>query len=123
MNRIGMVFLFLFTFGFSFNLYAQQSGGGDDLKGVCELAGGTWTGSESGNWACCWSNWGCYGCVNGACKMQCRTQRCKDANKIRKPGSGTKQVKGLAPAGLKAPIAPVKAKNKTPKSIPKINSQ
>ncbi|KTD20978.1 acetyltransferase [Legionella lansingensis] len=102
------LFLFVVLFGLSFNLCARQQGGGDDLKGVCELAGGTWTGNEGGNWACCWADWGCYGCYNGVCKMQCRTKRCRDANRMRAAKPGTKSLKELAPAGKIAPIVPVK---------------
>lgn len=102
---------------FSIHSLARQSGGGggDDLEGVCKLAGGTWTGSESGNWACCWDNWGCYGCYNGICKMQCRTQRCRRANAIHKTSGEQKRVEGLAPKGMDAPIIP---KNAKPGKVP-----
>lgn len=118
------MFLFLILSCLSFNLYAQQSGGGggSDLKGTCELSGGTFTGSEGGNWACCWSDWGCYGCVDGNCKMQCRTQRCRKANGASAISNnnpsikGTAVVKGLAPTGTTSPIAPVKVMKKLPKA-------
>lgn len=105
------------------SLAKQNSGGGggEDLKGVCELSGGEWHGSESSNWACCWPDWGCYGCVNGHCKMKCDTQRCKDANSTLNPGAGQIKLKQIAPGGMLAPIIPVKKgvkTNVTPNSTP-----
>lgn len=106
-----------------FSLQAQQSGDLGDLKNTCEVSGGSWTESGAGNWACCWSDWGCYGCVGGICKIKCHNQRCRDANSVRQgePSSPkTHAVPGLAPAGsiapivpkLKSPLMPVPAKNK-----------
>lgn len=93
----------------SFNVFAAPSGGTDStgVKNTCEISGGTFTGSESGNWACCWSNWGCYGCHSGNCGMTCRTQKCRDANaaKVNGSSSGVK-IKGLAPANMNAPYVP-----------------
>lgn len=99
----------------SFSSFAQQSGDNSDVKNTCEVSGGTWTESGSGNWACCWADWGCYGCVDGVCKIKCYNQRCRDANKIRAndtPGKNYQRIDGLAPVGKLAPIAP---KPKTPK--------
>lgn len=103
MRLIGVVFCLL-----SFNVFAQQSGGGSgELKNTCEVSGGTYTQSTSG-WACCWANWGCYGCINGICKVKCHTQRCKRLNYgTPRPSSSTQEVDGLAPKGMKAPIAPL----------------
>ena len=97
----------LFGICLSFNVLARQSGGGsgDDLGSVCDLSGGTYTESASG-WACCWSDWGCYGCTSGECKIKCHTQRCKDANGQARPGVGLKAIDGLASPGMKAPIVP-----------------
>jgi hypothetical protein len=104
------IFMLIFLITLSFNTYARQSGGGsgDDLKGVCELAGGSWHGSESsGSWACCWADWGCYGCINKICKMTCRTDRCRKANAMSsRVNKNDTRVKGLAPAGMKAPVVP-----------------
>lgn len=90
----------------SFTTYAQQSGGGGDIENTCAVSGGTWTGSEGGNWACCWADWGCYGCVDGICKIKCHNQRCRDANGITRPSASTIGVDGLAPKGMKAPVIP-----------------
>ncbi|WP_156812329.1 hypothetical protein [Legionella tunisiensis] len=121
MHRLFITFILIISSNLSFNALAQQSGGsggGDDLKGVCELSGGSWTGSETGNWACCWPDWGCYGCVDDNCKIKCNTQRCKDANGIGRPSAHEILLQGIAPAGMKAPIVPKrpKATIKTPSS-------
>lgn len=108
---------------FTVTVSAQQSGGGDDLKGVCELSGGQWTGVESGNWACCWPDWGCYGCVSSQCKMKCNTERCRKANGMLSTGTdstGTIKLKALVPAGSMAPAVPKPVKPQTQKS-PAIN--
>jgi preprotein translocase subunit SecG len=124
MNRILAIFLLLF-FGLTFNVMAQQSSGGgnSDIKDTCEISGGTFTGSESGNWVCCWADWGCYGCVDGNCKIKCYNERCRKANGIGRVNTGTtsaggKIVNGLAPQGMKAPVAPIKKQKpmKTPLS-------
>lgn len=111
------------TFGLSFPVVAQQSSGGGNggLKDTCEISGGQWTGSESGNWACCWADWGCYGCVDGNCKIKCTTERCRKANSVRTLGADLIIIKGLAPAGMKAPIIPKKPKAaiKNPNSLQK----
>ncbi|STX44752.1 acetyltransferase [Legionella donaldsonii] len=112
MHRLFTIFI-LISSSLSFNALAQQSGGsggGEDLKGVCELSGGNWTGSETGNWACCWPDWGCYGCVDGNCKIKCHTQRCKDANGVGRPSTNEILLQGIAPAGMKAPIVPKRPK-------------
>lgn len=107
------LFILLILFALSVNTaFARQSGGGgpgdEGLKGVCELAGGSWHGSESsGSWACCWADWGCYGCINNVCKMTCRTERCRKANTASRVQKGDTRIKGLAPAGMKAPIVPM----------------
>ncbi|KTD07884.1 hypothetical protein [Legionella jamestowniensis] len=123
MSKFLIFLIFLMSWAFVPNALARQSGGGgEDLKGVCELAGGRWVGSESSNWACCWDNWGCYGCVNGACKMKCDTQRCRQANGMARPSSDDEVIiKGLAPANSKAPIVPKKViiKNPSPKTLQK----
>ncbi|WP_367607435.1 acetyltransferase [Legionella sp. W05-934-2] len=74
-------FVFLFIL-LSNPLYSAPNTGGtnSDMKGVCELAGGTFTSTVEGTWACCWDNWGCYGCIQSVCKMKCHTQRCRRAN-------------------------------------------
>ena len=87
----------------------QTSGGGgsDELKNTCDVSGGTYTTSSSG-WACCWSDWGCYGCTDGNCKMKCHTRKCRKANRQGvRAGSGSHAVEGLAPQGKNAPIAPL----------------
>src|SRR5690242_9065080 len=96
----------LFFIGFSIHAFAVPAGGGGsgDLKSACEISGGTWTGSEGGNWACCWSDWGCYGCVDGQCKIKCNTERCRKANAAANAGPGVRKIPGLAPVGEKAPI-------------------
>jgi hypothetical protein len=94
---------------FSFTAFAQQSGDNSDVKNTCEVSGGTWTESGGGNWACCWADWGCYGCVGGVCKIKCYNQRCRDANKIRAtqtPGKNYLRIEGLSPAGSMSPIVP-----------------
>lgn len=106
-----------------FSVYAHQSGGGggnSDLQTACEISGGSWTGSASGNWACCWSDWGCYGCVDGHCKIKCTTQRCRKANAISKVSPGTERAKGLAPAGMKAPIVPKQSSKPAANSMQKM---
>lgn len=98
------------------SIQAQQTS--NDLKTTCEISGGSWTETGSGNWACCWSDWGCYGCVSGICKIKCHNQRCRDANQVRQ-GSSTPTnpkihaIEGLAPAGSMAPIVPT---SKVPKA-------
>ncbi|CAM2917862.1 acetyltransferase [Legionella steigerwaltii] len=107
--RSSLVALMLFFWGLSFNAAAAPSGGGGGggLKDSCEMSGGTFTGSEGGDWACCWSNWGCYGCIGGNCKIKCNTDKCRKANGVgSKVTSGLAPVNGLAPAGMKAPIVP-----------------
>lgn len=102
-------------FFISFSAFAKQSVL-DELKNTCEVSGGTWTQTSSGNWACCWADWGCYGCVNGICKIKCHNQRCRDANKLRinePPGKNYQRIPGLAPSGKLAPVIP---KTKTPKA-------
>lgn len=102
---------------FSFPVFAQQSGDNSEVKNTCEVSGGTWTESSNGNWACCWADWGCYGCVNGVCTIKCYNQRCRDANKIRAndtPPKRYQRIEGLAPAGSLAPIAPKPKKLKAP---------
>lgn len=114
MKKVFLMMMLLISLFFTLPTYARQSGGGgggDDLKGVCELAGGSWTGSESsGTWACCWADWGCYGCINNVCKMQCRTARCRRANSARQISNQQKTVDSLAPQGMKAPVIPKNAK-------------
>lgn len=107
-----MGFLFIALTTFSLSAFAQQSGGGgsDGVKNTCEVSGGTFTGSESGNWACCWADWGCYGCVDGNCKIKCYNERCRKANGISRASANEQAVDGLAPKGMKAPIAPKKSK-------------
>lgn len=101
--------LFALTLGlFVQNAFAQQTDEG--LDNVCDLSGGSWHTSTSG-WACCWNNWGCYGCTSGNCVMNCKTPRCKKANDMSMATSGHKEITGLAPKGMKAPII----------SIPKAN--
>lgn len=97
------------------NAYPQQNND-EGLDEVCGLASGKWHKSASG-WACCWSNWGCYGCTGGNCMMTCRTPRCKKANGMNKPSTNETRVNGLAPKGMKDPIVPKqKGKKQTPKS-------
>ncbi len=100
--------LSILLFSFSVSVFAQQTDN-SDVKNTCEVSGGTWTESGSGNWACCWADWGCYGCVSGICKIKCHNQRCRDANRIRAsdtPVKNYQRIEGLAPAGSMAPIAP-----------------
>jgi len=107
MLRLLTNYFLIFIFAFSLNAFAQQSGGGgNDLKDTCEISGGTWTGSSGGNWACCWADWGCYGCVDGNCKIKCTTPQCRKANGMGKVNSNEQRVQGLAPAGMKSPIVP-----------------
>lgn len=87
--------------GLSLTAFAKQNN--SDVKNTCEVSGGQWTESASG-WACCWADWGCYGCVNNVCKMKCYNERCRKANGTVRPDEGVKPVKGLAPAGGKDPI-------------------
>jgi hypothetical protein len=93
---------------FSQNIYAQQNND-EGLDQVCGLASGKWHTSASG-WACCWSNWGCYGCTGGNCVMKCDTTRCRKANGMsRIVGEGKREfveLNDLAPQGKKAPIIP-----------------
>lgn len=98
-------FLFVFTFGLFItqNAPAQQSDEG--LDQICDLSGGSWHTSTSGR-ACCWNNWGCYGCTAGNCVMNCKTQKCKKANSMTMATSGQKEISGLAPKAMKAPIVP-----------------
>ena len=98
----------------SFNVYAQQAGGGGaEIKNTCEVSGGTYTESTRG-WACCWADWGCYGCLDGLCKVKCYTRRCRMVNYgTSRPSSSTQAIDGLAPAGMKPPIIP------KPKTAPK----
>lgn len=115
MKRILLNLILLVVFCLPFQAFAQQSGGGadDDVKTACEISGGDWTTSNSG-WACCWADWGCYGCVNGVCKIKCHNQRCRKANGISRAMQDTQKVPGLAPAGMKAPVAPKMLKKMKP---------
>ncbi|MDX1901260.1 MAG: hypothetical protein SFW66_04530 [Gammaproteobacteria bacterium] len=108
MKKIGIILLVLITSFFTLNAMATQNNGGDSsgVKNTCEISGGTFTGSESGNWACCWADWGCYGCVDGNCKIKCHTRRCRKANGIAASSSTNTTIPGLAPKGMKAPIIP-----------------
>lgn len=122
MSRILAILLFTIGIGFTSSVTAQQSGGGiEGLDGVCSMSGGEWTSTSSGNWACCWADWGCYGCVNGVCKIKCTTQRCRKANAIGKAQKDEAKVKGLAPKGMKAPIAPKKSNAPTQQKAPATN--
>lgn len=125
MNRIlkHLCFLLFLTLPLALNAAPPGGGGGEDLKGVCELSGGTFTGSESANWACCWPDWGCYGCVDGNCKMKCNTTRCRRANgmAVKNTGGTLTPIKGLAPNGMKEPVVPskyLKDKSAVPASMP-----
>lgn len=96
--------LFALTLGlFMQNALAQQTDEG--LDQVCDLSGGSWHTSASG-WACCWNNWGCYGCTSGNCLMNCKTPKCRKANAMNTVTSGYKEIPGLAPNAMKAPIIP-----------------
>jgi hypothetical protein len=62
---------------------AQKKDDDDDIPDychVCGLGGGTCT-SLPGQLRCCWADWGCQVCdAKGEnCKMECKTQACKDA--------------------------------------------
>lgn len=110
---IALLRMLFFICGFSVAVHAATVL--EELRNTCEVSGGTWTETGSGNWACCWSDWGCYGCVNGICKIKCHNQRCRDANSIRAnetPKKNYQRIKGLAPSGKLAPIVP---KPKQPK--------
>lgn len=113
------LFLVLF-FGLSCNAIAQQTSneGSGGMKNACEVSGGTFTGSEGGNWACCWSDWGCYGCVDSHCKIKCHNDRCRKANGVSRSVSNASPVSGLAPTGMKAPIAPIKENKEMSPSKP-----
>lgn len=91
---------------FSQITFAQKNND-EGLNEVCSLSSGSWHRSASG-WACCWSRWGCYGCTNGNCLMNCKTTECKTANGMSKVTSGKMAVPGLAPRGTKPPIVPVR---------------
>jgi hypothetical protein len=124
MRQIVIRFIFVMLLGLSFNAFAQQSNGGGSgggMKDACEISGGTFTGSESGNWACCWSDWGCYGCVDGNCKMNCKTKRCRKANAMSQAGTGQQAVTGLAPSGMKAPVVPKNMKENVNNSGSNVN--
>lgn len=108
----------LLFFGSIFYAYAEQASAkgndgvaGNGMQQACEISGGSFIGSENGNWACCWDDWGCYGCVDGKCKIKCNTARCKKANGMTKlrdgehPVTGS-AVKGLVQPGERAPVAP-----------------
>lgn len=100
-------FIALFSL-FSQNIYAQQNND-EGLDEVCSLSSGKWHTAASG-WACCWSNWGCYGCTGGSCVMKCETTRCRKANGMSRTINQGKQqyvqLNDLAPRGKKAPIIP-----------------
>lgn len=91
---------------FSVSVYAQQSDDMGGLENTCSISGGTWTSTSGGNWACCWADWGCYGCVDSVCKIKCTTQRCRDANGVSRPSRKFTAVEGLAPKGMKDPVVP-----------------
>lgn len=99
------IILIVFMGLFAQSVFSQNND--DGLDEVCGLSSGKWHKSASG-WACCWSNWGCYGCTGGNCGMTCRTTRCKNANgmSISKVSTKNTVVKGLAPQGMKDPIVP-----------------
>lgn len=86
---------------------AQDTGGGSnsDMKSVCELAGGSFTGGTEGSWACCWDNWGCAGCQQGVCKVKCETQRCRKANGQARLQSRNTRIQGFKKFGI-APVVP-----------------
>lgn len=92
---------------FSSESFAKQNTQ-EGVHNTCDVSGGRWVGSETGRWACCWADWGCYGCLNGICKMKCETQRCKDDNAQKRPGQDERAIEGLAPIGEMAPIIPEK---------------
>lgn len=99
---IGFIIILLF----SATAFSQADN--SDVRNTCDISGGTWNESGSG-WACCWDDWGCYGCIDGICKIKCHNQRCRDANKIRAnetPPKNSIRLEGLAPEGSMAPIAP-----------------
>lgn len=45
----GMDILAILLFSFNCAVFAQQSGDNSDVKNICEVSGGTWTESGSGN--------------------------------------------------------------------------
>lgn len=107
MDRIRIIFISLILiFGFSLSAFAQQTNNNADVKNTCEVSGGTWHESASG-WACCWSDWGCYGCTNGICKIKCHNARCRRANGLSRVAPGQQRINGLAPAGMADPIVPI----------------
>ncbi len=109
-NNIRFVTLFLIALLGLFSQAAFSQNNDEGLDQVCSLSGGKWHTSASG-WACCWSNWGCYGCTNGDCVMACRTKKCKNANSTRALSENEFELNEIAPKGTKAPIVP-KRKNK-----------
>lgn len=113
MSRIiKFIWIASMVMGYTCMSTAQQSGMEDSYQDICSLSHGHWVGVSQPKWACCWVNWGCYECLNDACKMNCKTPQCKKANKMNVPGMGEKRLKSLAPAGMLAPIIP-----KHPKKI------
>lgn len=115
----GQLFLFLFSF-ISINVYAAPNTGGTnaEMKGICELAGGTFTSTIEGNWACCWDNWGCYGCLQSVCTMKCHTQRCRRANgqsSVLQPGEV--KIKGKFGKDIVVPKVSTNPSTPKPKQI------
>lgn len=120
MHRNLTLSISLLFFGSMFYAFAEQASAAktnDDMKEACEISAGIFTVKANGDWSCCWEDWGCYGCIAKMCKIKCNTTKCKKANGISEEldDKKAKEVKGLAPAGSKPPVAPIrkhKLKNK-----------
>lgn len=97
-------FLLITSFSLTAKVTKTKPQPNNELKTACEISGGNFSGSEGANWTCCWTNWGCYGCTSNNCKIKCHNERCRKANNL--PEEQTQAVKGLAPAGNKAPVVP-----------------
>lgn len=124
LRMAGVFFLFLFSL-VSIHVYAAPNTGASnaEMKDVCQLAGGTFTSTIEGNWACCWDNWGCYGCVQGVCKMKCHTQRCRRANgqsAVLQPGEV--KIKGKFGTDIVVPKVSTQPSSSNPKQIKNNNT-
>lgn len=87
-----------------------------EFQSICAQAGGEFRENSSG-YSCCWSNWGCYACINGECSMHCNTQRCKDANN---PHLGPpKPTRPTAPGMDNAPVEAAPPATGQPRPSPK----
>lgn len=108
------ILLIVFFLSATSTVFAQQTQNEPGLEDVCIMAGGKFTSTPNGDWACCWDNWGCAGCSNGICKVKCHTQRCRRANgQIRQASPGQRKTGVFHPFGIDTIVIPKKPNSQT----------